>query len=104
MNTIYYQMILRFFLVKSYLQYFSVFNILQTNYAEIYPDQWQALFHNNVDSSIQYNNEIFDKMLLYNSWICPIITGFNEAFYFFEEKFVSPIKNNLKQNYFFIQY
>lgn len=70
-------------------RYYAVFNLDQTNISEIYPDAWDALKakfavdqDNNEAQENIYKNNILDKMLEIQSWVCPIRSIVsNQAYY-----------------------
>lgn len=65
---------------------FRVFNLDQTNIAEVKPEKWQAILNkftpSMINTSDQYKNPILDKMLQERSWVCPIqVKESNQAAY-----------------------
>ena len=71
--------------VIPFLKYFNVFNLDQTNFAEKYPDRWETLkkqFSINGIINDGYRNELIDKTIENQTWICPIeLKEQNQAFY-----------------------
>lgn len=72
--------------VKYYTKFYKVFNIEQTNFAEIQPDAWdQMLDRFSIEKHAQgddYINPFLDKMIQDQSWVCPIhLKQQDSAFY-----------------------
>lgn len=72
------------FYVKMYL----VFNLEQTNFSEVHPDQWEGLvkYYNAEeecpDNDTSFNVPILDNMLQNNEWVCPIFfQKINKAYF-----------------------
>ena len=69
------------------LKFYNVFNIEQTNMAEVDPDKFAALMGEAkpaavADTTGMYQNDELDAMIYgEGGWLCPIITGGNRAFY-----------------------
>lgn len=85
-------------------KYYLVFNLDQTNYSEIFPEKWDVLkakfkIHDEIESSKtdMYSNNLLDKMIASQSWICPIqcIYG-DKAYWAFTDKIVLPLKTQFK--------
>lgn len=68
-----------------FLKYFNVFNIDQTNFADVYPEEYQKYQKEKENYKPQTNDftcSEIDEMLSLNSWYCPIhIKASNRAFY-----------------------
>lgn len=57
-------------------KYYSVFNLDQTNYAELYPEKYNDIINSRkpqlLDIKDRYKNNVLDKIINENKWICPI--------------------------------
>lgn len=83
-------------------KYYLVFNLDQTNFAEIHPNRWESIqekFHPIIDESVledkeMYCNPILDNLQKQQSWVCPILLKNNsQAFYSpSEDKIQLPLK------------
>lgn len=57
-----------------FMKSYSEFNIEQTNFPEVYPDQWAALQeHFQVEERLAGPCEVLDRMVSEDTWLCPII-------------------------------
>lgn len=72
--------------VKPLQKFYSVFNLEQTNYSEKFPEEWAKLQQRfqtqlNIESD-GYHNQLIDKVIKEQSWICPIeLKQQDRAFY-----------------------
>jgi len=88
--------------ISTSVKYYLVFNLDQTNFAEIHPQRWEAIktkFTPKVDESTEeetkmYSNPILDNMLKTKSWVCPIILKKSDRACFFPmaDKIEMPLK------------
>lgn len=86
--------------VSPYLKSYLVFNVDQTNYAEVHPEKWETIQQKfNVpqlkdDKGMLTCPEI-DMMLKHNTWLCPIASkSIDRAFYrSSEDKIYVPLKS-----------
>lgn len=73
--------------IKSFTKYFTVFNVDQTNFAEVKKEKWDQLLANFTEPILKDENEMFkspdlDHMLEYQTWVCPIYAKeINKAFF-----------------------
>lgn len=72
--------------VKPIQKFYSVFNLEQTNYSEKFPEEWAKLqqrFQPQLNTeSDGYHNQLIDKAITEQSWICPIeLKQQDRAFY-----------------------
>lgn len=77
-------------------QWYSVFNVDQTNFAEVYPELINDLrSHFSEENSFHHNCEILDSMVSNQSWDCPIeITDKSPAYIESYDKIVIGDKNS----------
>lgn len=66
---------------KAYLRTFPEFNICQTNFAELYPEQWEQLL-----AAFEVSEcpeaapcEVLDRMVENDGWVCPIEAAENAS-------------------------
>lgn len=86
--------------VIPYTKPYMVFNVDQTNFAEIYPDRWKKIQDKfNVpelkDEKGMLSCLELDHMLKHGTWLCPIVSTFSDrAFYRpSEDKIYLPLKS-----------
>lgn len=85
--------------VSPYMKYYLIFNIDQTNFAEVHPEKWEAIQKKFNVSQLKDDKGMLscpeiDMMLKHNTWLCPIVSEpINEAFYRkSEDKIYIPLK------------
>lgn len=86
--------------VSPYMKYYLVFNLDQTNFAEIHPEKWETIQQKfNVpelkDDKGMFSCPQIDMILKQNSWLCPIASEpIDKAFYrSSEDKIYVPLKS-----------
>lgn len=91
--------------VKPLQKFYSVFNLEQTNYSEKFPEEWAKLqqrFQTQLNTrSDGYHNELIDKAITEQSWICPIELKQQDRAFIIERVIASyyqPMNNSLKKN------
>ena len=86
-------------------KYYAVFNLDQTNFSDIYPDRWDILKDNftiaqgkNETQEDTYKNDLLDKMLETQSWVCPISTLPSDRAYYniSGDNITIPLKSQFK--------
>ena len=86
--------------VTPYTKSYMVFNVDQTNFAEIHPEKWEALQHK-FNVSVQKDDKgmcscpELDMMLKHNTWLCSVASEpIDQAFYRpSEDKIHVPLKS-----------
>lgn len=90
--------------VFSSLRYYNVFNIEDTNYSEVYPNEWEEMVQK-FDRTIKFENEVIgydnsyiETMIENKSWLCNIsFEVSNTACYSsFYDKVSMPLKEQFK--------
>lgn len=71
-----------------YVKMFLVFNLEQTNFSEVYPNQWAELVtyytseEEQPETDTSFDMPILDDILQANSWVCPIyLQKINQAYF-----------------------
>ena len=64
-----------------------MFNVDQTNFAEVYPEQWKALKDKFScpklkDEQGMFSSPELDHMIKHGTWLCPIISSFSDKAFF----------------------
>ena len=57
---------------RCYMQYWPEFNVAQTNFAEVYPEQWDALCAEFGAPPVRAECPALDAALLEGVWLCPV--------------------------------
>lgn len=85
--------------VIPYTKPYTVFNVDQTNFSEVYPERWKALQDKfNVpeikDEKGMLSCPELDSMLKHETWLCPIISTHSDRAFFrpSEDKIYLPLK------------
>ena len=85
--------------VIPYTKPYHVFNVDQTNFAEVYPEQWKALKDKFScpklkDEQGMFSSPELDHMIKHGTWLCPIISSFSDKAFFrpSEDKIYLPLK------------
>ena len=63
---------------------YSVFNLDQTNFSEIYPEIWEKIKDSftAIEKPDMYKNEVLDTLLVAKNWVCPInLAQIDRAYY-----------------------
>lgn len=90
--------------LAAYTQYYSVFNLDQTNFAEKFPHKWDKLkarFSENEqreEIADMYSNPVLDAMYSNQTWVCPVQTIYSDkAFYSISNDSITlPLKSQFK--------
>lgn len=87
------------YVVYPYTKVYPVFNVDQTNFAEVYPEQWKTLqdkFNSPKlkDEQGMFSSPELDHMIKHGTWLCPIISSFSDRAFFrpSEDKIYLPLK------------
>ena len=85
--------------VSPYAKYYLVFNIDQTNFAEVHPEKWKELQQQFKIAELKDDKGLFacpelDQLIEHNTWLCPIASKpIDRAFYRpSEDKIYIPLK------------
>lgn len=85
--------------VHPYTKVYPVFNVDQTNFAEIHPEKWKELQRQyNIpelkDEQGMFCSPELDYMLKHDKWLCPIVSSFSDRAFFrpSEDKIYIPLK------------
>lgn len=85
------------------LKSYNVFNLDQTNYPEVFPDEWNVkkdffTAKEPEEKTGMYANTVLDKLFQTQSWVCPIhIKLSNKAFFSPVKDYIQlPLKNQFK--------
>lgn len=85
--------------VVPYTKPYQVFNVDQTNFAEVYPERWKALQDKFncpelKDEKGMFSSPELDYMIKHDTWLCPIISSFADRAFFrpSEDKIYLPLK------------
>lgn len=86
--------------VSPYMKYYLVFNVDQTNYAEVHPEKWEIIQQKFSVSQLKDDKGMLscpeiDTMLKHNTWLCPIISEPIDRAFFrpSEDKIYVPLKS-----------
>ena len=87
------------YVVYPYTKVYPVFNVDQTNFAEVYPEQWKVLQDKFncpklKDEQGMFSSPELDHMIKHGTWLCPIISSFSDGAFFrpSEDKIYLPLK------------
>lgn len=85
--------------VYPYTKVYSVFNVDQTNFAEVHPERWEKMQQKFSvpelkDEQGMLRSPELDSMLKNEKWVCPIVLNFSDSAYFSpsEDKIHLPLK------------
>lgn len=86
--------------VIPYTKPYMVFNVDQTNFAEIYPDRWESLQEKFYIPELKDEKGMLscpelDHMIKHDSWLCPIVSSLSDNAFFrpSEDKIYLPLKS-----------
>lgn len=86
--------------VIPYTKVYPVFNVDQTNFAEVYPDQWRTLQDKFLPKGLRDERGMFsspelDHLIGHDAWLCPVISSFRDDAFFrpSEDKIYVPLKS-----------
>lgn len=74
---------------KAYLRCYPEFNICQTNFAELYPEQWEEILKEFevAETPVAGPCELLDRMVETNGWVCPIEAAGNASDCVYSQKY-----------------
>lgn len=77
--------------VVPYTKPYQVFNVDQTNFAEVYPERWKDLQQKFTAPELKDENGMLscselDHMLEHNAWLCPIDSSYSDVAYYSPSK------------------